>query len=121
MVAFCLSTVSLYGSFLRRCLAAAGLSSQTIDIDGATTIHFWGPTAAATSKPPLLLIHGFGPHGVWQWRPQISFFSREFNLYVPDLLFFGRSSTESADRSEIFQATSIAKLMEKLGISRYTN
>ncbi|KAL0407651.1 UNVERIFIED_CONTAM: hypothetical protein Sradi_1699500 [Sesamum radiatum] len=98
MVASCLSFVSLYGSFLRRCLAVAGLSSQTVDIDGDTTIHFWGPPAA-TSKPPLVLIHGFGPHGVWQWRPQISFFAREFDVYVPDLVFFGHSFTKSADRS----------------------
>lgn len=117
MVAFCFSVVSIYGSFLRHCLAAAGLSSQSLDIDGTTTISFWGP--AASTKPPLVLIHGFGPHGVWQWRPQISFFSRHFSVYVPDLLFFGRSTTKSADRSEIFQAISIAKLMEKLGISRY--
>ncbi|KAL1562280.1 2-hydroxymuconate semialdehyde hydrolase-like isoform X2 [Salvia divinorum] len=118
MVAFCLSFVSIYGSFLRRCLASAGLSSQSIDIDTATTITFWGP--AASTKPPLILIHGFGPHGIWQWRPQISFFSRQFSVYVPDLLFFGGSTTESADRSEIFQAASVAKLMEKLGISRYS-
>ncbi|XP_047951253.1 2-hydroxymuconate semialdehyde hydrolase-like isoform X1 [Salvia hispanica] len=120
MVPFCLSFVSVYGSFLRRCLASAGLSSQSIDIDTATTITFWGPSSSASTKPPLLLLHGFGPHGIWQWRPQICFFSRQFSVYVPDLLFFGGSTTESADRSEIFQATSIAKLMEKLGISRYS-
>ncbi|KAH6790815.1 alpha/beta-Hydrolases superfamily protein [Perilla frutescens var. frutescens] len=120
MVAVCLSLVSLYGSFLRRCVTAAGLSSQSVEIDdGTSTIRFWGP-ASATSKPPLVLIHGFGPHGVWQWRPQISFFSREFSVYVPDLLFFGRSFTDSSDRSEVFQAASIGKLMEKLGISRYS-
>ncbi|KAL0297173.1 UNVERIFIED_CONTAM: hypothetical protein Sradi_6769400 [Sesamum radiatum] len=119
MVASCLSFVSLYGSFLRRCLTAAGLSSQTVDIDGDTTIHFWGPPTA-TSKPPLVLIHGFGPPGVWQWRPQISFFAREFDVYVPDLVFFGESFTKSADRSEVFQAASVAKLLEKLGIRRYS-
>ncbi|KAL0327442.1 UNVERIFIED_CONTAM: hypothetical protein Sangu_1822200 [Sesamum angustifolium] len=59
MVASCLSFVSLYGSFLRRCLTA-GLS-QTVDIDGDTTIHFWGP------PPPLLNPVGpdsrLRPHG----------------------------------------------------------
>ncbi|KAG8381761.1 hypothetical protein BUALT_Bualt05G0006200 [Buddleja alternifolia] len=115
----CLSFVSLYGRFLRRCLTAAGLSSQTIEIDDDTTIHFYGPTAA-TSKPPLILIHGFGPRSIWQWRPQISFFAREFDLYVPDLVFFGDSYTKSPERSEIFQAFSVAKLLEKLGIHRYS-
>ncbi|KAL8054448.1 hypothetical protein ABFX02_05G137900 [Erythranthe guttata] len=119
MVDSCLSFVSIYGSFLRRSLAAAGLSSQTIDIDSDTTVHFWGPSAA-TSKPPLVLIHGFGPHGVWQWRPQISFFAREFDVYIPDLLFFGDSFTKCSDRSEVFQAASVAKLLEKLRISRYS-
>ncbi|KAK6129523.1 hypothetical protein DH2020_036756 [Rehmannia glutinosa] len=119
MAVSCLSFVAIYGIFLRRALAAAGLSSQTVDIDGDTTIHFWGPSAA-TSKPPLILIHGFGPHGVWQWRPQISVFAREFDVYVPDLVFFGDSFTNSPDRSEIFQAASIAKLLEKIGIHRYS-
>lgn len=120
----CLSLVSLYGSYLRRCLATAGLSSQTIDIDGDTSMHFWGPnrmnSSTTNSKPPLILIQGFGPHGIWQWRPQIVFFSSEFDLYVPDLLFFGESYTRSSDRSEVFQAVCVTKLLEKLGIQKYS-
>ncbi|KAL2545166.1 alpha/beta-hydrolase superfamily protein [Forsythia ovata] len=124
MVASCLSLVSLYGSYLRRCLATAGLSSQTIDIDGDTSMHFWGPnrtnSSTTNSKPPLILIQGFGPHGIWQWRPQIVYFSSEFDLYVPDLVFFGESFTKSSDRSEVFQAVCVTKLLEKLGIQKYS-
>ncbi|XP_073129560.1 uncharacterized protein [Henckelia pumila] len=116
----CLSIVSLYGAFLRRSLASAGLSSQSLEIDSGTTIFFWGPSAACGTKPPLILIHGFGPHGIWQWRPQITFFAREFDVYVPDLLFFGHSYSDSSDRSEVFQAACIAKLLQKLGIRRYS-
>lgn len=115
----CLSIVSLYGAFLRRSLASAGLSSQSLEIDNGTTIFFWGP-ATSTTKPPLILIHGFGPHGIWQWRPQITFFAREFDVYVPDLVFFGDSYSNSPERSEVFQAACIAKLLEKLGIRRYS-
>ncbi|KAK4419890.1 hypothetical protein Salat_2401900 [Sesamum alatum] len=119
--ASCLSIVSLYGRFLRRSVTAAGLSSQTVEIDGDTTIHFWGPTGrAATSKPQLVLIHGFGPPSIWQWWKQISFFARDFDVYVPDLVFFGHSFTNSSERSEIFQATCVAKLLEKLGIRSYS-
>ncbi|CAA2961608.1 epoxide hydrolase 4-like [Olea europaea subsp. europaea] len=124
MVPSCLSLVSLYGSYLRRCLATAGLSSQTIDIDGDTSMHFWGPnrmnSSTTNSKPSLILIQGFGPHGIWQWRSQIVFFSSEFDLYVPDLLFFGESYTRSSDRSEVFQAVCVTKLLEKLGIQKYS-
>ncbi|KAL0323690.1 UNVERIFIED_CONTAM: Guanine nucleotide-binding protein alpha-1 subunit [Sesamum calycinum] len=114
--ASCFSIISLYGRFLRRSITAAGLSSQTVEIDGDTTIHFWGPPRAATSKPQLVLIHGFGPQSIWQWRQQISFFARDFDVYVPDLVFFGDSFTKSPERSEVFQATCVAKLLEKLGI-----
>ncbi|KAL8063105.1 hypothetical protein ABFX02_01G006200 [Erythranthe guttata] len=119
MGASCFSIVCLLSNFLRRSATAAGLSSQTVEIDGETTIHFWGPTAA-TSKPNLVLIHGFGPPSLWQWRQQISFFAGEFDVYVPDLLFFGDSFTNSTDRSEVFQATCLAKLLENLQIHRYS-
>ncbi|KAI8572985.1 hypothetical protein RHMOL_Rhmol01G0243800 [Rhododendron molle] len=121
-----LSIVSLYGTYLRRSLSAAGLSSQTIDIDHETTLHFWGPkpppdaATANPSKPSLVLIHGFGPDAIWQWRQQASFFAREFSVYVPSLVFFGDSSTKSAERSEVFQAVSVGKLMERLGVKRYS-
>ncbi|KAL7159095.1 hypothetical protein ABFS83_01G005900 [Erythranthe nasuta] len=113
--------LSLSSRFLRRSIAAAGLTSQTVEIDddGGTTIHLWGPPAP-TSKPPVLLIHGLGPQSIWQWRNQISFFARDFDVYVPDLLFFGDSFTKSTDRTEIFQATCLAKLLQKLGIPRYS-
>ncbi|KAK4388679.1 hypothetical protein Sango_2204900 [Sesamum angolense] len=117
--ASCFSIISLYGRFLRRSITAAGLSSQTVEIDGDTTIHFWVPPAA-TSKPQLVLIHGFGPQSIWQWRQQISFFARDFDVYVPDLVFFGDSFTKSPERSEVFQATCVAKLLEKLGIRCYS-
>ncbi|KAM7510719.1 hypothetical protein LguiB_009594 [Lonicera macranthoides] len=117
----CLSIVSFYGTYLRRCLTAGGLSSQTINIDADTTIHFWGPKkpSNSTPKPPLLLLHGFGPAGVWQWRQQIVYFAPNFDLYIPDLVFFGESTTSKPERSENFQAESMGKLMEKVGIQRY--
>ncbi|KAK9076871.1 hypothetical protein SSX86_005205 [Deinandra increscens subsp. villosa] len=124
MVLSCLSFVSLYGSFLRRSLTASGLSSQSIDVDSDTTIHFWGPKSPPADdqqrKPPLLLIHGFGPQGVWQWRQQVSFLTPHFELYIPDLVFFGESTTKSSERSEIFQAEAIGKLMEKVGVRNYS-
>ncbi|CAH9074418.1 unnamed protein product [Cuscuta europaea] len=120
-----LSPVSLYGGFVRRCLSAAGLTPQSLDIDDDTTLHFWGPNPTSSSsspsgKPALVLIHGFGPNGVWQWHPQISFFASDYNVFVPNLVFFGRSVTKSTERSEVFQAKCVGKLMEKLGVKRFS-
>lgn len=120
----CFSIVSLYGTYLRRSLSSAGLSPQTIDLDDETTIDFWGPKSppgtTSTTKPTLVFIHGFGPDAIWQWRQQAVFFAREFSVYVPSLVFFGDSTSKSPERSEVFQAVSLGKLMEKLGVKRYS-
>lgn len=85
-------------------------------------MHFWGPKpkAFSPSKPSLILIHGFGPHGVWQWRQQITCFAQKYNLYVPDLVFFGDSTTKSRERSEVFQAVCVGRMLERIGVDRYS-
>ncbi|XWS26488.1 hypothetical protein CRYUN_Cryun26dG0036400 [Craigia yunnanensis] len=117
-----LSFISLYGIYIRRCFASSGLTSQSIDIDNETTIHLWAPKPDQTAqeqKPALLLLHGFGPSAIWQWRRQVQFFTPYFHVYVPDLVFFGNSTTKSKERSEVFQAVSVGKLMEKLQVKKY--
>ncbi|KAF8097054.1 hypothetical protein N665_0296s0035 [Sinapis alba] len=118
-----LSPTRLLEGYLRRCLTAAGLTSQTLSIDSETTIHFWGPSPLdlhINNRPVMLLLHGFGPSSMWQWRRQIQAFSPSvFQLYCPDLVFFGDSTTSSTNRSEVFQAECMTKLMEKLGIEKF--
>ncbi|KAK6153761.1 hypothetical protein DH2020_013400 [Rehmannia glutinosa] len=115
MTVSCLSFVSIYGSF--PALSRSRRLSQTVDIDGDTTIHLRGPSA--TSKPPPVRFTA-GPHDVGNGGRKSPSSPREFDVYVPDLVFFGDSFTNSPDRSEIFQAASIAKLLEKIGIHRYS-
>uniref|UniRef100_A0A1J3I9M3 AB hydrolase-1 domain-containing protein n=1 Tax=Noccaea caerulescens TaxID=107243 RepID=A0A1J3I9M3_NOCCA len=123
-----LSVASFVEAILRRRFSSAGLSQQTLSIDSETTIQFWGPSPSSSSankqKPSLLLLHGFGPSAVWQWNRQIKPLSLSFHLYIPDLVFFGGSTTSSAssekNRSEIFQASSMGKLMEKLSVERFS-
>ncbi|KAF6162422.1 hypothetical protein GIB67_017310 [Kingdonia uniflora] len=120
MVNSCLSIVPFYRGYLHRSFTSSGLIQQNIQIDSETHIYFWGPPPGLfKSKHPLVLIHGFGPCGFWQWRNQIPFLSRHFDLYAPDLLFFGESTTTSLERSNIFQATCLTKLLEKLELPRY--
>ncbi|KAF3541213.1 hypothetical protein F2Q69_00021209 [Brassica cretica] len=102
-----LSPTRLLEGYLRRCLTAAGLTSQTLSIDSETTIHFWGPPPLdhrTDDRPVMLLLHGFGPSSMWQWRRQIQALSPSaFRLYCPDLVFFGDSTSSSTNRSEVFQ------------------
>lgn len=75
-------------------------------------MHCWIPKKHDPSKPTLLLIHGFGANAMWQFHGLIPKFISKFNIYVPDLLFFGESYTARAERSEAFQAQCVIGVME---------
>lgn len=57
---------------------------------------------------------------MWQWRMQAVFLSKLFDVYMPDLVFFGESFTSGSERSEIFQAECMGKMMEKMGVESYS-
>ncbi|XP_068660447.1 uncharacterized protein [Aristolochia californica] len=119
MATSCCSLVSLYGLFLRRLFHSAGLKPKLISVDDETTLHCWVPLSTS-NKPSLLLIHGFGPSATFQWRYQVRPLAHFFNLYIPDLVFFGKSTTKSSQRSEVFQSRCLAKMMDKLGVDRFS-
>ncbi|KAL6209492.1 hypothetical protein ACLB2K_020432 [Fragaria x ananassa] len=48
---------------------------------------------------------------MWQYGEHIRHFTARFNVYVPDLVFFGDSYTCSQERTESFQAACVVKLM----------
>ncbi|GBG60987.1 hypothetical protein CBR_g18583 [Chara braunii] len=68
---------------------------------------------------PLVLIHGFGATALFQWPEQVKELSSVFDLYVPDLLFFGKSTTRRPERSETFQAECLLKLLTKLSVGQF--
>ncbi|XP_072991000.1 uncharacterized protein [Typha latifolia] len=113
-----ISLVSFYDSLIRRSFVSAGLRPETLNLDSETTIQCWISESLSVSspnpKPILLLIHGFGPTATWQWRSQVGPLARHFDLIVPDLLFFGGSTTASPLRSEVFQAAAVVRLLDAL-------
>uniref|UniRef100_A0A7N0SW68 AB hydrolase-1 domain-containing protein n=1 Tax=Kalanchoe fedtschenkoi TaxID=63787 RepID=A0A7N0SW68_KALFE len=118
--ASCFSITPFLSNLIHRSFVASGLHIQTMPIDDLTTLEFWAPKHTSPDKPNLLLVHGFGPVAMWQWRRQAVHFSPHFNVYVPNLVFFGGSFTKSAERSEFFQAKCVARLLEKLGVERFS-
>ncbi|KAL0908891.1 hypothetical protein M5K25_023403 [Dendrobium thyrsiflorum] len=109
------SFVPIVDAINRRSFTAAGLRRYSVSVDPDTTIQCWLPPSF--SKPPLLLLHGFGTPATWQWKAQIRSLCRHFDLIVPDLIFFGGSTTLSQERSEKFQAAAMVALLAKLEIS----
>lgn len=96
------------------------LSPCTVDIDDQTTIHFFTPNHRKFNKPNLVLIHGYGGTSRWQFVHQVRPLSNRFNLYVPDLIFFGKSYSAGADRTEVFQAKCLVEGLKRLGVGRFS-
>ncbi|KAL3343926.1 hypothetical protein AABB24_027449 [Solanum stoloniferum] len=94
----------------------SNLSPCTLDLDDQTTIHFWAPNHRRYDKPNLVLIHGYGGDAKWQFMYQVKSLAQSFNLYIPDLLFFGKSYTTRKERTEDFQAKCVVQGLKELGV-----
>lgn len=57
---------------------------------------------------------------MWQWSELLRPFTTRFNLYVPDLLFFGDSHTTRPERSESFQAQCLMWFMEVHKVKKFS-
>lgn len=106
----------------------AGIRPTTVEIEPGTSLTFWVPAETLKKpskmpkkpKPVVVLIHGFAAEGIVTWQFQVGALTKKYAVYVPDLLFFGGSTTDSADRSPSFQAECLAAALGKLGITRCT-
>ncbi|KAL3504745.1 hypothetical protein ACH5RR_034586 [Cinchona calisaya] len=96
----------------RSTFTSCGLRSTVTDLGDGTTIHCWIPKSPKPTKPNMVLIHGFGFDSVWQWAETVRVLTPNFNIYVPDLVFFGNSYTTRPDRSDSFQAQCVKRVME---------
>lgn len=99
---------------------AAGLKPKLVEIEPGTVINIWVPTQQThdNKKPVLVLVHGFATNGILTWLFQVLSLTRNYSVYVPDLLFFGGSATDRPERSESFQAQCVMKLMDVHGVDK---
>lgn len=116
-MAKCFSFTAARNSCYRYSFAHSGLKSSTVDLGEGTVMHCWVPKTHKQNKPNLCLIHGIGANAMWQWADFISPLISKFNVYVPDLLFFGDSYTSRPDRSESFQARCVMGLLDAHGVA----
>ncbi|KAL4349488.1 hypothetical protein HN51_030636 [Arachis hypogaea] len=114
----CFSFTASRDWLYRQSFSVAGLRAVVSDLGDGTVMHCWVPKIHDRSKPSLVLIHGFGANAMWQYGDHLRNFVAHFNVYVPDLLFFGDSFTSRPERTESFQAVCLRKLMEFHGVHR---
>lgn len=110
-MAKCFSFTSSRDSCYKYSFEKAGLKSVTTNLGDGTTMHCWAPKKAKENKANLVLLHGLGANAMWQWDYFINPLIPKFNVYVPDLVFFGESYTTRSDRTESFQAQCVMKMM----------
>ncbi|GLT30590.1 hypothetical protein SLA2020_053830 [Shorea laevis] len=112
--------LKMYKCLLHGLMKLAGVRPQAIEIEPGTVMNFWVPNETKKNKHEVVLVHGFAGDGILTWQFQVPALSRNYAVYVPDLLFFGGSFTDKPDRSVKFQAECIAKALRRLGVQRCT-
>lgn len=65
-----------------------------------------------------LLVHGV--YDEKHVKRQVGALTKHYDVYVPDLLYFGGSTSPATDRSPGFQAECLATALRKLGVERCT-
>lgn len=84
----------------------SGFESESLRLGDHQVFHWTGG-----SGPTVVLIHGFGADGLATWWPQARHLARDHRVIVPDLLWFGESSS-SATPSLDTQAEAIQALVD---------
>lgn len=83
------------------------------------TIHI--SYSNSPDKPYLLLLHGMGHNGRSNWYNQIKSLSKTFNLIVPDLIYFGESTSSATDMSAEFQVNQLHEALSVLSLNTKLN
>ncbi|XP_020229553.1 epoxide hydrolase 4 [Cajanus cajan] len=111
----------------------AGIRPYTVEIEPGTVMSFWVPSETITKpnkkdekpklkakpkKPAVVLVHGFAAEGLVTWQFQVGALTKKYAVYVPDLLFFGGSTTDKTERSPRFQAECLVTGLRKVGVEK---
>jgi hypothetical protein len=81
------------------------INNEIIPEGNSTSVDTLNENGMRTTKerPAVVLVHGFAAEGIVTWQFQVGVLAKKYDVYVPDLLFFGGSETKSKDRSPLFQ------------------
>ncbi|KAI9128085.1 hypothetical protein K1719_001078 [Acacia pycnantha] len=109
--------IVMFRALLRMVMKMVGMRPQKVEIDRqGTVINFWVPSKPQNKKLAVVLLHGFVADGILTWQFQVLALARKYAVYVPDLVFFGESTTERPERSPEFQAECVVEGLKKLGV-----
>ena len=76
-----------------------------------THFSYWVKTTG--TKPPIILIHGFGGSAAWTWSKSLDVIAKDRPVLLPDLLWFGESYS-SLEPSLTTQANTLFAVLQQL-------
>lgn len=92
------------------------IKNDTLIATSSATIHIHYSNFDQT-KQTVLMFHGMGLNARTNWYNQIEPLSKEFNVIMPDLIYFGESKSNSNDFSVEFQVKQITEALNQLNAS----
>lgn len=95
----------------------AGVADHFAELENGT-VHYW--LGGKPDKPPLLLIPTINHDGKGTYCRSIVPFSREYRVVVPDLVWYGQSTSDKEEYTLDFQAHTLVQLMDHLGIRDFS-
>jgi len=98
---------------LERKLERHAVHSTLVEVENGT-VHLW----RGGEGRPLVFLQGFGADAKWQWHTQAPAFLDAYDVLMPDMLFFGESTTDRAERSIVFQAETVVQLLDHHGLDQ---
>ena len=102
------SAVKTHHQFMGSRARWAGFTESTVEL-GPHQVHHW----VGGEGPTVVLIHGFGGDGLVTWWRTARRLSASHRVIIPDLLWFG-GSTSSAPPSLEAQVDAVAALVDRL-------
>ncbi len=108
------STYKIVERHLNRKMDKAGLNLHFDDVASGAKIEYWD--SQDTTKPTLLLVHGFGATTKYQWYKQVKLLSRKYRVVAPNLNYFGRTIPDSANYTVAGQVETLEALLDHLEI-----
>ncbi len=108
-----ISPFHIYDKLIDWTFSKCGLSLKTKKL-GKYNVEFW---IGNNELPPLLLLHAFGPNAKYSWYKQVRILSKNYNLLIPNLIYFGNSSMHPKSYKVSDQVEMIKLLLIDLNIN----
>ncbi|MBL8955980.1 MAG: alpha/beta hydrolase [Myxococcaceae bacterium] len=98
-------------------LEAAHLEWKEVELP-AHQLGYWVGGTPDGRHRPVLLVHGFGASGLWQWSEQATALARDRTVVMPDLPWFGKSKPKEKDFTIDGQVAAMTALLDHLKLAQ---